>query len=797
MRWFWRGLVGLLALLSILTAAGYLWLRGSLPTLDGELVAPGLRAPVEIVRDRFGVPHIFAQNRADSLFALGFVHAQDRLWQMETMRRIGAGRLAEVLGPRAIESDRMMRVLDLHGVAGRNYARLDADSRALIDAYVAGVNAQLMAGEQSLPPEFLLLRHEPEPWTAADSLLWLKLMALDLSTNWSQELFRQRLASRLTAQQIAEFYTPYRDDEPRGPLAGPLVPSTETGSSMPPPPLNAHAAEGLGSNNWAVAAKHSATGKPLLANDPHLRLRTPSIWYFAHLSWPDRKLVGATLPGLPSVVLGRNDRIAWSFANTGSDVQDVYVEQLVEGRADLYQTPDGPRPFSVRRETIRVRDGADVTVDLRSTRHGPVLNDASAELDALAEPGQVLSLAWTALADDDATARAGLQLAVTDRWEAFVDALRDLHTPQQNIIYADVEGNIGFIAPGRVPLREPENQIQGFTPQPGWDAKFDWRGYVPFEALPRSLNPRSGMLLSANHKIVPDDYPYHLTFEWAHGYRAGRIAHLLSGRAKHSLESFKAMQMDSLSPMARELMPILLRAEARSELGRQAKGLLAGWNGDMAANRPEPLIFAVWHRELTRLVYADEMGPLFAAAWGGRARFLLYVLDGGGGGAWCDDVLTKVTEECGELISRSLERAVEWLAERHGSEPARWRWGAVHRARARHLPFSEVPYLGRFFETGAELPGDTYSINVGHFAIADPSNPFAVVHAPTMRAIYDLDELDRSLFIHSTGQSGNPLSPLHDNFVRRWAEGEYITIRTARRDVEVGALGTLRLTPKR
>ncbi|MDP6706662.1 MAG: penicillin acylase family protein [Alphaproteobacteria bacterium] len=798
MTWFWRAFGGLILFTAIVAASLYLWLRGTLPAVDGSIQVVGSEAPIEIVRDRNGVPHIFAQSRGDALFGLGFAHAQDRLWQMEMTRRLGAGRLAEVLGEQAIRTDRFMRTLDLHGLAAEGYRRLDPDQKRLIDAYVAGVNALLAESGTRPMPEFIMLRYQPEQWTPADSLVWVKLMALDLSTNWSAELLRLRLAKRLDRQQIDELYRPYDGTEPRGPdlsaaLAAPISTAVLDGLLALGPPA---AREGIGSNNWAVSGSRTANGRPLLANDPHLALRAPAIWYFAHLSWQGRDLIGATLPGLPTVVLGHNKRIAWSFSNTGTDVQDLYLEKLMPGDPSRYLTPAGAREFGLRKEVIRVKDGADVTMTIRRSRHGPVLSDALDLPVGAVEAGHVLALAWTALAEDDTTVRSGFGMALAQDWKTFVEALSEYHVPQQNVIYADVEGNIGFITPGRVPRRKPENEIQGFVPQPGWESRYDWDGFVPFEALPRLLNPPSGMLVSANHKIVSDDYPHHLTFEWAHGYRAQRIAEMLAGRPRHSIESFKAMQLDTVSLMARELLPTLLDAEAGTDLARQAKAMLETWDGRMELNRPEPLIFAVWYRELTRLIYADELGPLFSRAWGQRARFVKFVIQGEGG-AWCDEVATPAPEACADLLGRSLDRAVAWIAERYGDDAMKWRWGEAHKARGRHLPFSEVDQLARFFETEVATSGGSYTVNVGHYAINNARDPFANIHAPSMRAIYDLDDLDRSIFILSTGQSGNPLSPLYDNLVEPWARGTYISMSTLRRDIEVGALGRLMLLPDR
>jgi penicillin amidase len=782
MKWLLRALLILTAFAVIFGAAGYLWLRQSLPELDGEAAAPGLAAEVDVVRDRWGVPHVYAQSQAEAAYGLGYAHAQDRLWQMELQRRIAAGRLSEALGAATLPTDRFLRALDFYRHVEQAWPKLDADTRQVLEAYAAGVNAYIATRGgplHPLPPESLILGLEPEPWRPLDSLAILKLLALDLAGNWSSELLRFRLADRLSAKQINELFPPYRAEAPRGPA----LPQAHT-------PLG----EGAGSNNWAVSGAHSATGKPLLANDPHLGFQAPSIWYFAHMSWPEHEVIGGSIPGLPAIVLGHNQRIAWAFTNTGPDVQDLYIEKLDPSDPGRYLTPDGSRPFERRRVTVKVKDAPDVILELRETRHGPVLSDVHGPAARAAPPGHVIALRWTALDDDDLTAQAGSRMALAQDWPGFVAALRDFHGPQQNVLYADIDGNIGFIAPARVPRRKPENRIQGYMPQPGWDAAYDWNGYIPFDELPRAFNPASGALATANNKIVPDDYPYTLTLEWAEGYRAQRIFSLLAGRRKHSAESFRAMQQDVLSPMAVELLPLLLRPEPTSERGRTGRELLRAWDGSLDANRPEPLIFAAWRRELGRRLYADELGDMFEEAWSQRPAFMVNVLSGRTP-EWCDDVTTERAESCDEQVVRALDAALAWGVDRWGEDVRRWRWGEAHVARFRHRAFGQVPVLGWFFNLDEPTGGGPFTINAGAYRLADPTQPFADIHGPSMRAIYDLDDPDRSIFIHTTGQSGNPLSPLYRNFLGLWGRGEYIPMTTRRDQIEAGSLGRLRLIP--
>ena len=886
-----RGALALLLLTVAAAGAGYLWIRGSLPVIDGERAVPGLTAPVEIVRDRHGIPHVLAGNEEDALFALGYVHAQDRLWQMEMNRRIGAGRLAEVLGSTALDTDRLLRVLGLHRRAKATLPHLEPESRRRIAAYVDGVNAWIETREGPLPPEFLLLGFEPDAWTAADTLVWARVMALDLGREWARDLMRLRMSKFLPPDRILDFYTPYRPDKPRG-VVLPGSPAAATANGPPvsgapsrperashravvttrgpvrlhaggpaadaPPPLADSGFPGgrpdrlaalvpdetpaplphtlrprsghPGSNSWAVGGARSATGKPLLANDPHLGLTVPSVWYFAHLSWPGRDVVGATFPGMPMVVLGHNGRVAWGFTNTASDVQDLFIEKVDPDDPGRYLTPTGYRPFDVRREIIEVKDGEDVAVRVRETRHGPVLDDALASAAGAAPAGHVLALAWTALRDDDLTLQAGLGLPEVGDWAGFVAILRDFHAPQQNVSYADVDGNIGFLAPGRVPIRRsgagghtgtrspesvealsgectgssPEKDPSGngetrigTMPRPGWDASCDWQGFIPFEALPRVYNPPGGAIVTANHSVVTRDYPHHLTFEWAAGFRAERIMERLAALPRHDLESFRSLQQDRVSPFARALLPrlrgVALDSHAKP-LAIEARRLLDGWEGDMDPERPEPLIFHAWIWEFARLVTTDELGPLQREAWGRKGAFILRILESRE--IWCDDGATARTETCDEMLARALARAVDRVAGRQGDDPAAWRWGREHRVLGEHRPLAHSP-LARLFNLEGPAPGSTYTVNSFDFNPLDDERPFTSTHGPSLRAIYDLADLDRSLFIHSTGQSGNVLSPLYRNFEARWRGGGYVTIPTRREAFEAHALGLLRLTPHR
>ncbi len=543
-----------------------------------------------------------------------------------------------------------------------------------------------------------------------------------------------------------------------------------------------------------VSGARSASGKPLLANDPHLGLTAPPVWYFAHLSAPGLNVIGATLPGVPGVILGRNERIAWGFTNTGPDVQDLYIEKL--DSAGGYLAPEGTRAFQFIDETIKVKGAPDESLRIRVSRHGPVISDVVRTAQDLAPRGHVIAFAWTALAEDDRSVQAAHKFALAREWDGFLAAARDFQSPQQNIVYADIEGNIGFVAAGRVPHRRATNDLKGMAPAPGWQEKYDWVGYIPFEQLPRSFNPDSGAIVTANHRITPPRYPHFISSDWQPPYRADRIQQLLDATPKHSVQSFARVQADVVSLAMRELLPKLLSARPRSEPARKALALLAQWNGEMSIERAEPLIAWAWWRELARAIYADELGDAFRQNWLARAVFTNKVLSGDAGHArWCDDVRTQAVETCEEVLALSLEAALADLSRRFGDDQSRWRWGEAHVARHEHRPFGRQPLLARIFDITVASPGDAYTVNVGRNNLNEDANPYANRHSASLRAIYDLSDLEKSLYIHSGGQSGNILSEHYKAFSEAWAKNEYIPMRAERKTLDAEPHQLLRLLP--
>ena len=784
-------IVGALALLAALFTGLYAWL--SLPSYHGSLALDGLEAPVEVIRDAHAIPHIYAKSHRDSAFAMGYAHAQDRLWQMELQRRIGAGRLAELVGEAGLETDFLMRTLGVYRIAERNFGKLSAAARQIYEAYASGVNAYLETRTGMLPLEFQLLRHEPEPWRPADSLVWLKLMAWTLGDNHADELLRARLADRLDRAQLQDLWAQHPDDPEPGPHSDPqaLLPAgidyAALAGAMPE-----RQGSGLGSNSWALSGAHTKSGFPLLANDPHLRLDVPGIWYLAHISTPDFEVAGATLPGLPFPVLGQARNFAWGFTNTAPDVQDLFVERIDPVNPSNYLAPRGSLPFDVRTETIRVRGGEPVRLAVRGTRHGPVISGVIGEDAGFLEAGHVLALSWTALAEDDRSGEALVLATTAPDLTGFVNGLRHLVAPQMNVVFAHREGDIGFVAPGRVPIRAGG---LGHLPAPGWTGTHDWVGYIPFDELPRIDNPASGHIVSANHRITPEGYPHFITDTWVPPYRAKRIRELLEGGTRHTVGSLAGIQHDLVSLGARRMLPVLLSlVDAQDGNTRTALRLLGAWNHAMDRDRAEPLIYMAWMRELTRTLFADELGDVFEDYFDFRTEVVHRALTERRG--WCDDITSGKRETCAGQVSGALATALDYLAGEYGDDMTGWKWGTAHAVQMPHRLLGKIPVIGSWFEIHMPTGGEKETVKAGGFDVSDAGSPFAQNHGAGYRAVYDLADPGRSVFITSTGQSGNPLSPRYRDYAEPWRDGQYLPMLTDRARIAENSLGSLVLTPK-
>ncbi|MEM7222433.1 MAG: penicillin acylase family protein [Pseudomonadota bacterium] len=762
-------LVGLLLLVAAAGGAGFLWLKGSLPPLEGRLALSGLGAPVEVLRDGDGVVTIRAQSEADAYQALGYVHAQDRLWQMDFMRRTGAGRLSEVVGERTLEIDRLMRGLDLYGLAEASLDQLSPEARAALDAYCAGVNAYISAPTGPWPPGFQLLRNVPEPWRPADSMVWARLMTLQLSGNWHREVQRLKLKGRLPAQAIAFLWPQAPADSPVTVHAalGPLDPGPDPSQVLP-----WDWAPKIASNFWAIDGERSDSDKPILANDPHLALSAPGLWYLARIETPELTLAGATSPGVPFHILGHNGQVAWGLTTTHADTQDLFIEKLAHGRPSHYETPEGVRPFTLRRDFIEIRGREPERVTYRSTRHGPVVGDLQAKQpEGLAED-QVLALAWPGLRPDDRTGEALYRMNHARSAAQFAEALESFDAPVQNVGYADVRGTIGFQTVGRVPIRKNGD---GFAPVPGWSGAFDWSGWIPAAELPSVTDPAKGVVVNANNRVVGPSYPYLLTARWPDPARAERIEELLGDLPKSDIAGHERLQNDSLSLGAARLLPRLLSAPQSDPAGREAHALLGAWDKVMDRERPEPLIFAAWLDNLTRRLLTPRLGSLFPAFDRPNLPLILQILETRP--LWCDDPKTPQEESCDDQIESAFTGALSDLEKRFGGTMSDWRWGDAHQARFAHPLFSHLPLYESLFGFSVATDGGGDTINRAVPRFGEPLDKrFTDVHGPGYRAIYDLADLDASRFIIATGQSGNPLSPFYGNLAQRWSDGHYVKL---------------------
>lgn len=741
-------------------------LYASLPQITGTASFDGLHAEAQILRDGHGVPHIFADSEHDAFFTLGVAHAQDRLWQMEITRRTIRGRLAEILGSRALDADIFFRTLGLGPASDTALANLPANVRLALEAYAAGINAVIEAPGFVPPPEFQILMYQPEPWTPADTVVVYKAIALDLFGNAFQEPRRAALIARLGEERAAEFIGRYPDDAPRSLSMSDLgleeqadPPATDT----PPPAIGPEDTGRDGSNNWVLAGSRTQSGFPVLANDPHLGLRAPAIWYLARITTPNGSAVGATLPGTPFITLGRNDHIAWGFTNTGPDVGDL--RPVTE--ADITAS---------REELIRVRFSDDVTIVRRETALGPVLDPE--HFDYALEGAELVALQWMLDEPNDATAGVGYNILRGRNWEDFVDAVRGFVAPQQNMVFAHREGDIGFYAPARIPVRDTDG---------------NWVSTIPFEELPHTRNPERGFIATANNMIVPDGYPHYITGEWYGVSRIRRIYEGIEARRRHNLDSMALLQTDTVSDMARRVLPTLLQAEPDTDAGRRALEMLQQWDADMAVDRPEPLIYAAWMRELSRAVYADELGGQFEDWYGDRRIFMTDVLTGPLA-HWCENRLTGEATSCRQLMGPALDAAMQQTMERYGDGMSGWRWGDMHYARHAHTPFSDFPVLRNWFTIETPVPGDGSTVNVAHYSWRTPG--YTVVHGASYRALYDMAAPDSSRFMITTGQSGNVLSRHYADLAPKWGRGEYIEIPTGwTPEIAPDGVRVLRLQP--
>ena len=750
--------------------------------------------------DESDIPHIQAKSASDAIFALGYLHASERSWQMEINRRLASGRLSEILGKETLAIDRFIRTLGIKRAAEKQFDHYPIATKRLLQSYADGVNAGNAHLGWALPVEYFLTASKPGHWSPTDSVAWMLMMALDLGGNWQKELQRLELSQFLTTQQVWEVMPAYPPGEPvshvdfakmyrdinvfnPNPLArdqkSKKLPATELAINEVP-----GGKEGIGSNNWALSGKLTSSGKPLLANDPHLGLSAPAIWYMAHLDAPGLNVIGATLPGIPAVVLGRTDKFAWSFTNTGPDVQDLYIEELDPKNPEAYRGPEGPLPFKVRQEIIDIKGEPPLRFIVKETRHGPVISESYARAKRIIDTDRfVLALRWTALDVENQSVAGLLDMNHAKDLETFKQALRKNYAPMQNVVMADVDGNISFQTAGVAPKRTLHQGLYGVAPALGWEKQYDWTGYVPFEQLPNSSNPNSNWIATANQKVIAINDPNPLTGDWDLPTRYDRIVDLIKSRPTHDFASMKAMQADTLSLGATPLLELFKSVQSTHPLAQQAIELSKNFDGDMKIDSAGALIFNAWADQLTRKLYS-RLGYLFTENYGARSfRQSLILQLQNPNSPWCNDPKTEQIESCADTSNAAFDTALEQLHSQFGSNPKNWAWGNAHIAVSEHRPLSKVPLLGSFFNLTQPFPGDSFSINVGRLELLRADNPFETKQAPSLRTLYDLSDLEQSLFIYQSGQSGWVQNKLYRNMSGLWARNEYLPLQMKPRKV--------------
>lgn len=802
----------LLSLLGLIVAAAiYMIILRSVPADSGLVKVEGLEEEVRVVFDLEGIPHIEAHSQLASARVLGIVHARERLWQMELQRMAGQGRLSEIFGKATVKSDVFLRTLNMKETARRSFENLKPETRAMLEAYAAGVNAHMArktrAFESSLPPEFLIFGHTPEPWQAWHSGLVIKLMALTLDQNMGYEIQRLALAARGFTPREIDDVVPYgpRENPPALPDLRDLYGfdtggkqsvnfEKHDGSILATEPEFMWPTGRTASNNWVISGSKTTSGKPILANDPHLDFTAPSTFYLAHLSFnkdgEQRHVIGGSLPGTPFILAGRNDRVAWGLTTTGLDAQDLFIEQINPDDPSSYRTEYGWKSFTETEEVVLVADENPHVFTRRETRHGPVLPDNYRKLKKILPEDHVAALKWVAHSSDDKTLDAILDVSLADSTDDFIKAARAIVSPMQSMVVGDVEGNIALLAPGRAPQRHEENLVRGRAPVPGWEPKYEWQGYIPYPELPRISNPANGALATANANFLPGSYSRHITHDWAEHFRQERVEKLVIGaNKKHDVALSREIMADTYSSAMVRLRDIGFQTMTTSGgSGNELLATLQAWNGRMDADRPEPLIMLAWFRHLHRAILADELGEQYEYFERGKLTVLLRLLETSGVRNWCNRINTAANEECSDVLRDALDEAIKELSGLYGKNWRDWKYGTAHVAYGAHQPFSNVGALAWLFNIELPSAGGPYTLMRGQTDFSK-LHPYRSRSGSAYRAIYDLADLDSSIFIQSTGQSGHFLSRFYRNFSKRWAKAEFVTMTTVRSEYEKQAAG--------
>jgi penicillin G amidase len=838
------GLLAVVVLASVAVGGGTYFVQRTLPTTAGTLNVPGLNQTATVVRDRWGVPYITASNDHDVFFAQGYVTAQDRLFQMEFNRRVAAGRLAEMFGAGSdksvLQADEFLRTLGLYQAGQNEYDNAAPDVKVELDAYAAGVNAFLDQHADSLPLEFTILGITPQRWSPVDTVAYGRVVALSLDTQWETKYTRALLVAKLGVTAVDALYPAYLTSNPTligadgkpaplrpgAQLQGTLAPSrastqaTAAHDAITHLPLDVFAAlspgalrgvsfvrallggigDALGSNDWVVDGSKTTTGMPLLANDPHLGIREPAIWYQVALRAPNVDVIGFSFPGVPGVIIGHNEDIAWGVTNVGADDTDLYLERLDPiGHPGQYLFQGSWEPLITRTETIKVRGGPSETITVRATtEHGPLLDSVVADVKPLTSSTTALALKWTAL-QPGSTFTGFFQLDRARDWASFRAALANISI-SQNFVYADRQNNIGYQMSGWLPLRTAANDL---LPVPGDDGRHEWTGIVPADKLPSLFDPPTHVIATANNQIVPDSYPTFVTSVWDYGYRARRIIDLLTSAPTLSIADYQRIQNDVYSVPAAQLVPLFVAA-GQAAGGDAAAGakLLATWDDQMTRGSAAAALYEVALGTLAREVLEPALGKQLYATYtntlsiSGLTAALIGLMHGPIPPFFNASTIAQVVTVRNGALARALADAMHQLRTALGSDPTQWRWGALHQASFAH-PLASVSPLNLVFGIPAvERPGDGTTVNVGgDFGFsADPPH-YDQTTIPSMRQIIDLSNFDQSLWVIPAGESGQPLSPHYSDLLPLWDQGRYESMVYSSRAIGSVAVDVLVLKP--
>lgn len=794
--------IGIVALLLIVVGVVYAWwtVQRSLPTTSGSVKLEGMSAPATVTRDSYGVPHIVAANVEDLYEAQGYVHAQDRLFQMFYFRRLGAGRLAEAFGPAAQNADVFLRTLGMRRAAEADFQTISPDVKKALEAYSRGVNAFLHSHKDAMPLEFNLIGMGMDDWSPVDTIAFGKVMSYDLSGNWDQELITADLRAKIGNDRAAELYLGYPANAPV------TVPGANTGSLTPlmqafdrdvKPWLPSTGIAGLGSNNWVVDGTKSTTGKPLLSNDPHLSVQNPSIWYQVDLKTSDGKYdaAGFGFAGAPGIVTGHNQNVAWGVTNVEGDVQDFFIEKLdPQNHPNQYETPDGWQDLKVITETINVKGAEPITQTIRLTRHGPLMSDALTTMSstlgsALKEP---LALEWTAL-EPGHLFEAVYALQTVSNWQEFRAALQDWSVPGQNFVYADKNGNIGYQMTGLQPIRKKGD---GTAPVPGWTGEYDWSGFVPFDDLPRTYNPPDHFVATANNKPFGSDYKYPIEGTFAPPWRITRIREMLTSKEKLSPDDFKTMLMDTHSILASEIAPILGNLHPTDAKAQEAVQLLGKWDANLTVDSPAASIYEVTLNRAFSDTLGDDLGQdLLVEYLGSSGSSVLAAFEGlvnKPGDPFWDDVTTLAKETRDGILTKSLTEAVGDLTGAYGDNTADWTWGKLHVIQPRHVFGSQPVISGVFNLPSLPYGGDGTTVSVGGY---DLLSPYAMSSHQSYRMIIDTSDWSKSMSVFAGGESGQPFSKHWGDQFNDWQQGVFHPILYTQQDIDANNEAVLTLTP--